>query len=172
MEDDTFSLQVSGQLDQCSARVEMPFTREEQTLPETSGQIGFQRINACLIDCVEGFRPADEATQLAGIARVRQDERAFTLDSGDVLFPPAECFLPKPHDGFFGAFALAPWRQHAARKPRTAIGADLRAAGNDCHSMALIGELGGGGKTGHTRSDNGDAHQAISSVRVFQRPWK
>lgn len=127
----------------------MALACEEKPLPETSGQIGFQRIDVCLIDCVEGFRPAGEATQLAGIARVRQDERAFTLDAGYVLFPPAKCFLPKPHDGFFGAFALAPWRQHAARKPRTAIGADLRAAGNHRDGMALVGEFGGGGKTSH-----------------------
>jgi hypothetical protein len=169
MKDHALLPQPFGQFDQRLARIEMAFAGKEQALPEPPGEIGFQRIDAVLIDCIEGFRPAGEAAQLAHVPRVGEHERSLAPDGRDVALPPADGILPEAHHGFFGAFALAPGSQHSARKPRAAVGADLGTFGDDGDGMALICKLGGSGKTGHTRSDDGDAHHAISPVRVFQR---
>ncbi len=169
MKDHTFFLQPVCQFDQRLAWVKVSFLREEQSLSEAACKIGFQSIDACLINNIESIRSTGKAAQFCGIPQMRKHECSLAFDARYLAFPPANGLLSETNDRLFSAFAFAPWCKHAASKPRATITADFRTACNDGNCMALIGKFGGSGKARHACADDRNPHHTCSLISVFQR---
>ncbi len=134
MKDDAFLLQVFGKFDQCIAWIEVAFLSKSpcRKRPARSGSSA----SICSESIVSKACVRRAKRRSSVVSRVGNDERALAVDRRNMSFPPANRFLPQPYDGFFRTLAFAPRGQHSACKPRTAVGADCGAFGNDSDGVA------------------------------------
>src|SRR5205807_8874712 len=72
--------------------------------------------------------------------------------------PPGDTLRTEARDQGIAALQLAPGRQHAAGKPGARTRAELRAALEDLHGDAALGELERAGEPCDPGPDDGDAH--------------
>src|SRR3989440_5047994 len=99
-----------------------------------------------------------ELHEIRRIAPVRHHQRAVDERAGEAFAPPGDTLRTEARDQGIGALQLAPGRQHAAGKPGARARAELRAALEDLHGDAALGELERAGEPCDPGPDDADAH--------------
>src|SRR6185312_4246344 len=98
----------------------MAFLREVERLAEAAREIGLERLDPLGVEPFVVLRAARELPQLAGVPAVSHHQAPALDGARESRWPPAEALQAERCHQRLGALALAPRRQHAARKPGAA----------------------------------------------------